>query len=80
MSASACDIGELPRPSRAGALLEVKDLTVSIPTEGGLIEAVRGVSYSLGAGRDPGRRRRVWIGQDHHLSRGHRAAAAGRHE
>ena len=34
--------------------MEVKDLTVSIPTEGGLIEAVRGVSYSLGPGETLG--------------------------
>ena len=34
--------------------MEVNDLTVSIPTEGGLIEAVRGVSYSLGAGETLG--------------------------
>ena len=36
------------------ALLEVTDLTVSIPTEGGLIEAVRGVSFSLRAGETLG--------------------------
>ena len=34
--------------------MEVNDLTVAIPTEGGLIEAVRGVSYSLGAGETLG--------------------------
>ncbi len=54
MNAPACELEEVPRASRAGALLEVKDLTVSIPTEGGLIEAVRGVSYSLGAGETLG--------------------------
>ncbi len=54
MNASVRDVAELPRASRAGALLEVNDLTVAIPTEGGLIEAVRGVSYSLGAGETLG--------------------------
>ncbi len=37
-----------PRPA-AVPLLEVSDLRVSIPTEAGLIEAVRGVSFSLDA-------------------------------
>jgi peptide/nickel transport system ATP-binding protein len=54
MNAPAYELSELPRASRAGALLEVADLTVSIPTEGGLIEAVRGVSFSLGAGETLG--------------------------
>ena len=34
------------RPS-AVPLLEVTDLRISIPTESGLIEAVRGVTFSL---------------------------------
>ena len=34
-------------PSAAGPLLEVTDLRISLPTETGLIEAVRGVSFSL---------------------------------
>ena len=54
MNASVRDVAELPRASRAGALLEVNDLTVSIPTEGGLIEAVRGISFSLRAGETLG--------------------------
>ncbi|MGO9148173.1 MAG: dipeptide ABC transporter ATP-binding protein [Acidimicrobiales bacterium] len=54
MNAPAYELSELPRASRAGALLEVGDLTVSIPTEGGLIEAVRGVSFSLDAGETLG--------------------------
>ena len=54
MNAPAYELSELPRASWAGALLEVADLTVSIPTEGGLIEAVRGVSFSLGAGETLG--------------------------
>ena len=37
-----------PRPA-AVPLLEVSDLRVSIPTEAGLVEAVRGVSFSLEA-------------------------------
>ena len=32
-------------------VLEVEDLTVSFPTDDGLVEAVRGVSWSLGPGR-----------------------------
>jgi peptide/nickel transport system ATP-binding protein len=43
-----------PRGSRAGPLLEVTDLVVSIATEGGLIEAVRGITFSLGAGETLG--------------------------
>jgi len=35
--------------ARSGALLEVTDLRISIPTEAGLIEAVRGVSFSMQA-------------------------------
>jgi peptide/nickel transport system ATP-binding protein len=35
-------------------LLEVSDLEVSIATEGGLIEAVRGITFSLGAGETLG--------------------------
>jgi peptide/nickel transport system ATP-binding protein len=54
MSASACELGEQVSPSRADALLEVTDLTISIPTEGGLIEAVRGISFSLRAGETLG--------------------------
>jgi ABC-type glutathione transport system ATPase component len=37
-------------PSRPGPLLEVTGLTISIPTEAGTIEAVRGVSFALQAG------------------------------
>ena len=36
--------------SSKGALLEVKDLGVQFPTEDGLVQAVRGVSYSLRPG------------------------------
>ena len=39
-----------PRPSAGGPLLEVTDLRISIPTEAGLIEAVRGVSFAMEAG------------------------------
>ena len=38
------------RPSVGGPLLEVTDLRISIPTEAGLIEAVRGVSFAMEAG------------------------------
>ena len=38
------------RPSAGGPLLEVTDLRISIPTEAGLIEAVRGVSFAMEAG------------------------------
>ena len=34
-------------PSASGPLLEVTDLRISIPTEAGLIEAVRGVSFAM---------------------------------
>jgi oligopeptide/dipeptide ABC transporter ATP-binding protein len=42
------------RPAAIGSdepVLEVEGLTVSFPTDDGLVEAVRGVSWSLGAGR-----------------------------
>jgi ABC-type dipeptide/oligopeptide/nickel transport system ATPase component len=35
-------------------LLEVKDLTVSFPTADGLVKAVRGVSFTVDAGRTLG--------------------------
>jgi peptide/nickel transport system ATP-binding protein len=41
-------------PSRPGPLLEVTGLTISIPTEAGTIEAVRGVSFALQAGETIG--------------------------
>src|SRR4051812_43755419 len=37
------------RPSRA--VLEVADLAVRIPTEDGVVEAVRGVSFSIDSGQ-----------------------------
>src|ERR1700691_4840207 len=46
-----------PDGSHAAAarpLLDVTDLTVSISTEGGLIEAVRGITFELGAGETLG--------------------------
>jgi peptide/nickel transport system ATP-binding protein len=41
-------------PSRQGPLLEVTDLTVSIPTESGTIEAVRGISLAIEPGETIG--------------------------
>jgi peptide/nickel transport system ATP-binding protein len=41
-------------PARPGPLLEVADLAVSIPTESGLIEAVRGISLAIGRGETLG--------------------------
>src|SRR6266508_680655 len=37
-------------PVDTGVVLEVDDLTVTFPTEDGLVQAVRGVSYKLGRG------------------------------
>jgi peptide/nickel transport system ATP-binding protein len=42
-----------PLPA-AKPLLDVTDLTISLATEGGLIEAVRGITFSLGAGETLG--------------------------
>ena len=39
-----------PGPS-SGAVLSVTDLSVRIPTEDGTVQAVRGVSFSIGAGQ-----------------------------
>ena len=41
-------------PARPGPLLEVTDLAVNIPTDSGLIEAVRGISFSIGRGETLG--------------------------
>ena len=41
-------------PARPGPLLEVTDLAVSIPTDSGLIEAVRGISLAIGRGETMG--------------------------
>jgi peptide/nickel transport system ATP-binding protein len=48
------DLRRESRPAPAGPLLEVTDLEVSIATEGGLIEAVRGITFQLGAGETLG--------------------------
>jgi peptide/nickel transport system ATP-binding protein len=45
-------VGSPPGPP--GPLLEVSDLAVSIPTESGLIEAVRGISLTLSSGETIG--------------------------
>jgi oligopeptide/dipeptide ABC transporter ATP-binding protein len=46
---------ELNRPGRdAEAVLEVENLTVEFPTDDGLVQAVRGVSYRLGPGEAMG--------------------------
>jgi len=44
----------IPPSAPPGSLLEVTDLAVTIPTEGGRVEAVRGVSLSLAAGQTLG--------------------------
>jgi peptide/nickel transport system ATP-binding protein len=41
-------------PARPGPLLEISDLAVSIPTESGTIEAVRGISLAIGRGETVG--------------------------
>jgi peptide/nickel transport system ATP-binding protein len=41
-------------PARPGPLLEISDLAVSIPTESGTIEAVRGISLAVGRGETVG--------------------------
>jgi peptide/nickel transport system ATP-binding protein len=41
-------------PARLGPLLELSDLAVSIPTESGLIEAVRGISLAISWGETLG--------------------------
>ncbi len=41
-------------PAPAGPLLDVAGLAVTIPTEGGRVEAVRGVSLALSAGQTLG--------------------------
>jgi peptide/nickel transport system ATP-binding protein len=43
-----------PRPPRPGPLLELDQLTISIPTESGLVEAVRGISLSVERGETLG--------------------------
>jgi len=41
-------------PARPGPLLEISDLAVSIPTDSGTIEAVRGISLAVGRGETVG--------------------------
>jgi peptide/nickel transport system ATP-binding protein len=53
-SADSSDLRHGRARSQGGPLLEVTDLEVSIATEGGLIEAVRGITFSLGAGETLG--------------------------
>jgi peptide/nickel transport system ATP-binding protein len=43
-----------PPAAGSGSLLSVTDLTISIPTENGLIEAVRGISLEIAAGETVG--------------------------
>jgi peptide/nickel transport system ATP-binding protein len=43
-----------PLATGSGSLLSVTDLTISIPTENGLIEAVRGISLDIAAGETVG--------------------------
>lgn len=49
MTISATEIQLDPRPA-SDILLEVEDLTVGFPTDDGLVEAVRGVTYQLRPG------------------------------
>ena len=46
------------------SLLEVTDLRVSFPTADGVVQAVRGVSFSVETGPDARHRRRVGQRQD----------------
>ena len=52
---AACEVTALTWPERmAVTLLEVTDLTVSFPTADGVVQAVRGVSFGVDAGRTLG--------------------------
>jgi len=44
----------MPNASARAPLLDIKDLTISLPTEVGLVEAVRGMTFSLAAGETIG--------------------------
>jgi oligopeptide/dipeptide ABC transporter ATP-binding protein len=50
MSESADAAGSTSTVSASSELLVVDDLTVEFPTDDGIVQAVRGVSYQLGAG------------------------------
>jgi len=54
MKATTADISLNDVRPQSGAVLEVEDLTVSFPTEDGLVQAVRGVSYALQPGEAMG--------------------------
>ena len=49
MTESLTTSARAPDTQSGRPLLEVTDLRISIPTEAGLIEAVRGVSFSMQA-------------------------------
>ena len=55
--------GSPDEPPTAAPLLEVDDLNVSFATEDGVVQAVDGVSFTVGRGRGRGDRRRVGLGQ-----------------
>ena len=64
-------LGELGR-DEPGAAAPVSDLRVGFATEGGLLQAVDGVSFDLAPGRGAGDRRRVGLGQERHRADDHR--------
>ena len=50
MTTAALRPAELPGPDPAEVVLEVTDLSVGFPTDDGVVQAVRGVSYTLRRG------------------------------
>ena len=61
-------VGSEPTGGNETPLLDVRGLTVRFKTRDGVVQAVSDLSFTLRAGRDARRRRRVGLGQERHAA------------